>query len=185
MTFNRNSGQQSHNQARYLPYGTLGTYRGDTCLETFLSKFENIAQCLQWNDFDWLFHLKTSREGAAGKILWDTGIQTSATDIIRLFRARFRNENQVEILRAKLRARRRHKGASLQSLYKDIFRLLAVAYPGPTNPTTILVGRDMFLEALDNQTLWVQILERESKILEEALNLASRFKAYELTFFPD
>jgi hypothetical protein len=67
----------------------LGQYRGDTCLETFLTKFENLSGYLHWNDADRLFHLRASMEGPAGQILWDAGPQTSVDVMIRLLRARF------------------------------------------------------------------------------------------------
>jgi hypothetical protein len=35
----------------------LGTYKGDSCLETFLARFENIATYLQWQPEDRQFHL--------------------------------------------------------------------------------------------------------------------------------
>ena len=41
------------------------------------------------------------------------------------------------------------------------------------------MGRDAFLEALDNQTLRVRILEKEPKNLDEALNMASRLETFD------
>jgi hypothetical protein len=92
--------------------------------------------------------------------LWEAGVQTTASDVIRLLRARFGDENQVERFRAELRARRRRKDERLKSFYSGICRLQALACPGPTNPTTVLVGRDMSIDALNNQSLRVRILER-------------------------
>ena len=57
-------------------------------------------------------------------------------------------------------------------------RLLALAYPGPANPTSTIVGRDAFIDALDNQNLRVRILEREPRTIE-ALNIACRLEAYD------
>mgnify|MGYP003481558720 FL=1 len=93
--------------------------------------------------------------------MWDAGPQTSVVDVIRLLRARFGTNHQAERFRAELRCRRRQKGESLQDLYNDICRLLTLAYPGPPNATTQIVGRDGFLDALDNGNLRVRILERE------------------------
>jgi hypothetical protein len=59
--------------------------------------------------------------------------------------------------------------------------MLALAYPGPSNTTTHLVGRDAFLDALDNHSMRVRILEREPSSLDEALSLACRFEAYDRT----
>lgn len=165
----------------YVPQVKLGTYKGDTCLETFLAKFENISSYLKWQPDDRLFYLQNCLEGAAGQILWDAGQLTSDVAIIRLLRARFGNQNQAERFRAELRARRRKKGETLQSLYQDICRMLALAYPGPSNATTHLVGRDAFLDALDNHSMRVRILEREPGSLDEALSLACRFEAYDRT----
>jgi hypothetical protein len=109
-------------------------------LETFLAKFRNMASYLRWGEEDQLFHLRASLEGAAGQILWDAGSQTSVHSVMELLRARFGNENQAERFRAELKARRRRKGESLQTLYNDICRLLALAYPGPSNAPMNLMG---------------------------------------------
>jgi hypothetical protein len=90
----------------------LGQYRGDTCLETFLAKFEKSSGYLHWNEADRLFHLRVSLEGPAGQILWDAGLQTSVDVMIRLLRARFGTDHQAERFRAELRGRRRKKGES-------------------------------------------------------------------------
>jgi hypothetical protein len=58
---------------------------------------------------------------------------------------------------------------------------LTLAYPGPSNPTTAIVGRDAFIDVLNNQQMRVRILERELRILEEALIIASRLEAYDRT----
>ena len=56
---------------------------------------------------------------------------------------------------------------------------MALAYPGPTSALSEIVGRDAFLEALDNQKLRVRILEREPLTLDEALNAAVRLEAFD------
>jgi hypothetical protein len=79
----------------YVPQVKLGIYKGDTCLETFLAKFENISSYMKWQPDDRLFYLQNSLEGPAGQILWDAGQLTSDVDIIRLLRARFGNQNKL------------------------------------------------------------------------------------------
>ena len=74
---------------RLPPQVKLGSYRGDTCHETFLARFENLSEYMEWKERDRLFHLKACLEGPAGQILWDAGPQTSVADVIRLLRARF------------------------------------------------------------------------------------------------
>ena len=58
-------------------------------------------------------------------------------------------------------------------------RLITLAYPGPATVLLDIVGRDAFLEALNNQTLRVRIIEHEPKNLDEALNVASRLEAFD------
>jgi hypothetical protein len=170
---------RSDGNARSLPtHVRLGNYSGDKCLETFLAKFENMSTYLNWSEKDRLFHLKASLDGPAGQVLWDMGSQSSVDDVIRLLRSRFGTDNQAERFRAELRARRRRKGEGLQSLYNDICRLVALAFPGPTNPTVQVVGRDAFLDALDDQKLRVKVFEREPQTLEAALSIASKLEAY-------
>ena len=56
---------------------------------------------------------------------------------------------------------------------------MTLAYPGPPNATTQIVGRDGFLDALDNGNLRVRILEREPLTLEDALSIACRLEAFD------
>ena len=42
-----------------------------------------------------------------------------------------------------------------------------------------IVGHDVFLEALNDQSLRVRILEKEPKTLDKALNVASRLEAFD------
>jgi len=172
----------SGHSRRPLANVKLGRYDGSTCLATFLAKFENCSQYYSWNEEDRLFQLRASLEGPAGQILWDAGRTHSVEDVVKLLRTRFGSEGQPERFRAELKARRRQRGESLQNLYQDICRLVALAYPGPSSALLGIVGRDAFLEAIDDQALKVRILEWEPKDLDEALQLASRFEAYGRSF---
>ena len=157
----------------------LGSYNGNSCLETFLAKFRNISQYFEWNSADQLFHLRSSLEGAAGQVLWSTDEYSTVDQLIRLLRNRFGNENQAERFRAELRCRRRRRGESLQSLYQDICRLMTLAYPSPPSALSDIVGRDAFLDALGNSGLRIRILEKEPKTLDEALTIACKLEAYD------
>ena len=66
----------------------------------------------------------------------------------------------------------------MQSLYQDVCRLLALAYPGPSSNLLGIVGRDAFLDAFDDPALRIRILEWEPKDLDEALQLACRLEAH-------
>ena len=83
----------------------LGYYDGNTCLQTFLARFENYADYFDWDEADKLFQLRASLAEAAGQILWDAGKQSTVGQIIALLKARFGSENQAERFRAELRRR--------------------------------------------------------------------------------
>jgi len=51
------------------------------------------------------------------------------SDVITLLRTRFGNELQAERFRAELRARQHQPQESLQQLYLDVSKLVALAYP--------------------------------------------------------
>ena len=57
---------------------------------------------------------------------------------------------------------------------------MSLAYPGESSALSGIVGRDAFLEALDDQALRVRILEKEPNNLDDALNIACRLEAIEM-----
>ena len=162
---------------RTLPTLKLGMYDGTTPLETFLAKFENCSDYYSWSEKDRLCHLRASLEKAAGNVLWDAGTQSSVSEVIALLRSRFGNENQAERYRAELKARRRKKDESLQTVYQDIRRLMALAFPGETGSMSEVVARDAFLEALGDQAMRLRVLESSPSTLDAALTMASRLEA--------
>ena len=60
---------------------------------------------------------------------------------------------------------------------------MSLAYPGESSALSDIVERDAFLEALNDQMLRVRILEKEPKNVDEALNIPSRFEAYDIMGF--
>ena len=91
----------------------LGSYNGNTCLETFLAKFENCSEYFRWNERDRMFHLRASLEGSAGQVLWDADKNLSVSGTIKILRAWFENEHQAERFGAELCARKRQKDETL------------------------------------------------------------------------
>ena len=71
----------------------------------------------------------------------------------RSLMARFGSENQAKRFRAELHSRKQTKGELLQKLYQDVCRLMLLVYPGESSALSDIVGRDVFLEALDDQAL--------------------------------
>jgi len=98
-------------------------YAKNYCNRALIFKLivENVVTC---------FLLGHSVEGPAGQVLCDAGQCTSAEDLIRLLKSRFDSLNEEERYRSELKARRRRRGESLQSVYQDVRRLMSPAFPG-------------------------------------------------------
>jgi hypothetical protein len=156
----------------------LGTFTGTNIpLEVHLAKLANCSQYYGWTEVDRLSHLKGSLEGPAATILWEAHIATEA-ELLRVLRSRFGTQEQAEAFRHQLRIRRRKPGESLQALYSDVCRLVALAYPGEASSLMSLVGRDAFLDSLNDADLRIRILEREPTTAEQAFRIAARYESY-------
>lgn len=99
-------------------------------LETFLAKFQNCQRYNEWTDDECAVFLRDCLTGIASQVLWEVSPQAGHEEIINLLRNRFGNFNQMERYRAELSARRRKKGESIQTVYQDIKRLMALDFPG-------------------------------------------------------
>jgi len=162
----------------------LMTYDGSGSLETFLAKFSKLAEYMQWNDTDRYYHLCASLNGIAGQVLWDAGPQATVADVIGLLRTRFGNELQAERFKAELKVRRRRAGESLQQLYQDISKLVALAHPNEGPALVNHVAKETFVIALGDPILQLKVIEREPKTVEDALNIAVKMEAYRASVVP-
>jgi len=154
-------------------------FNGEGSLETFLAKFENMSRYLGWGESDRFYHLCASLEGTAGQVLWDAGSQADKKSVVDLLRTRFGTELQAERFKAELRARRRKPGESLQRVYQDVCRLVALAYPSDGPALTTHVAREAFVAALGDPALQLKVMEKEPKSIEDALNYATKQEAFE------
>ena len=110
-------------------------------------------------DREKLHYLTNALEDPAAKVLWD--LQSDGAMSYRELRASlvrlYGSEGQAEVYRAQLKLVRRKKGESLTDLAMEIRRLMVMAFAGPTNRTSEVVARDVFLDALDDQELAFQV----------------------------
>ena len=90
---------------------------------------------------------------------------------------RFGSVNQAERYRAKLRALHRWRCDSLQFVYQEVRRLMALAFPGQCGTLWEVIARDAFVDALGDQSLKVRVLEKDPMILDEVLKLTCRMEA--------
>ena len=57
-----------------------------------------------------------------------------------------------------LRSRRRQKGESLQDVFQDIRRLMALAFPGQHGPMVEITAIDAFVDSFTDKDLRKQVL---------------------------
>jgi len=148
-------------------------------LETFLAKFSRLAEYMRWDDTDRYYHLCASLDGIAGQVLWDAGPQPTVADVISLLRTRFGNELHAERFKVEIKVRRRRPRETLQQLYQDISKLVALAYPGSKPELSSHVAKEAFVTALNDPQLQLKVIEREPKTVEDTLNIAVKMEAYQ------
>ena len=121
-------------------------------------------------------------------ILWDLGSDKdySYEKLVDMLRTRYGSKSQTETYRLQLRTRRQSRGESLSNLMQDIRKLMALAYPGKTSELIEEIARDVFIEALYNRNLALQVLTKEPRSLNEAFQIATKLHSYgELVFQAD
>jgi len=93
-------------------------------------------------------------------------------------RIRFGNANNAERYRAELSTRKRGVGETTQSVYSDIRRLLSLAFPAQHGEMYEAIGKDYFLNALNDPALRIRVLDRQPKTLDETLAIVTQMEAY-------
>jgi hypothetical protein len=157
----------------------LGVYRGETPLETFLAKFENCSEYMNWSERDRFFHLRNALDGAAGTVLWTAAACHSVDDLIKLLRCRFGDVHQTERFRAELGSRQRKPGESLQKLHQDLCRLMTLACLDQHGQMYDDVDKEAFLRALVDRKMRRDILLQKPRNMDEALAVACQLEAYD------
>ena len=86
-------------------------------------------------------------------------------------------EGQAEVYRSQLKMIRRKKGKSLTDLAMEIRKLMVMDFLGSQDSTTEVIARDVFLDALKDAELVIQIQAQRSRDLESALQTAQHMEA--------
>ena len=151
----------------------------DACIESHLSQFEIISRRNRWDEFEKADFLKCSLIGEASRILRDLPETATYDDVVFKLRQRYGSLEQIESFRIELKQRKRKPGESLSSLLKDIRRLFMQAYPGPPNYMSEITARDAFVDALNDRSLMIKVMEREPNTLDQAFKIAERLELYQ------
>jgi transposase InsO family protein len=156
-------------------------FTGQGSVETFLAHFETCSVHNGWSEEEKGTYLKWSLSGEAGLMLWDLGGEDSKSfkKLVQRVRTRYGGKGQEARFQAELRALRRSKGQTLQSLAQEVRRLMALAYPGVMNTMTDQFAKDAFLNALDDRTLELELRKKDVVGLDAACIEAVKLESIE------
>jgi hypothetical protein len=94
-------------------------------------------------------------------------------------KARFEAVDHRERFACQLRTLKRQPNQSLQNLYNEVRKLMALAYPrSADSELSEIIARDAFLSALGDRELEIKVRDREPGDLDSAFKAAVRIEAY-------
>jgi len=154
-------------------------FDGHGSLDAFLLQFKQLSEYRRWCERDRRYHLGASLSGPAGQVLTELPATGSTTaQVIQLLQSKFGTKLQAESFQAKLKARRRKEGEQLQDLYRDVSRLLQLAYPGKDARSTERTGINAFIAALNDGPMEFEVMKCRPKTLQEAADYATKLEAF-------
>ena len=135
-------------------------FNGHTPLEAFIRQLEDCSEYNDWNEKEKALHLRMNLRGVAAQILdQEDSRKMSYDELIGRLRRRYGTDGQMALFRAQLRGRRRGKDEPLLSVYTDISRLTALAYPGRQTEHSQSIAVDAFIDSLGDEDLEKRIRE--------------------------
>ena len=99
-------------------------------------------------------------------------------ELFNKLEGRFGTEDRADEFLAKLETRKRGANETLQHLYHDIEKLVALSCPGPPSAHSDRYAVWSFLRALDDATLAEKVRDKQPKTLDEAFKMAQRFESF-------
>ena len=161
------------------------TFDGTTqSFAAFKAQFENAMSFNDCNEREQLAHLKSCLISVAAQTLWDTSRDQTDTlpKLWKLLEDHFGGRKVAERHRTELRGRKRRIGESLNNLFLDIKRLMAMGDPSEPQSSAVLdsVAKDCFINSLDDN-LALRVREKEPNTLDDALHVALRLEAIHST----
>ena len=111
------------------PLFKLVKFDGSTSLDTFLWKFNQLADYMLWEERDKFINLCSSLDDPAGQVLRELPTKGLTAELEELLQTWFGTAKQAVSFQAKLHARRRQENETLQELHRNISRLVQLAYP--------------------------------------------------------
>ena len=100
---------------------------------------------------------------------------------MKVLKARFEHENQIQLHSAKLKSRIRRENESFQQLAQDIRRLVRDANPDVPLEMRENMAKDTFLDALNDRDLELSVHQSQPKSMQDALRIALEIEAFHMS----
>jgi hypothetical protein len=148
----------------------------------YLSHFNICSELNGWDEIEKVQYLSFSLRGQACQFL-GTLPEESKRNYTRLVEAlsrRFNSEGQSELYRVQLKNRFRLPNESLPELSQEIRRLVRLAYPEAPNNIIEILGKDYFVDAVNDGEIRWKIFQMKVKNLDEATAAAVEIESFKM-----
>jgi len=154
-------------------------YDGTTDFTAYLRQFMVVAEANQWDDRKKRSHMTSNLSGVAVTEV-DLSEERNWDELCAALKKGF-SPSDKESFASQLRSRRQEKGEALDSLVRDLRRLVKKAHPESTTDERDRMGKSHFIEALRDASVRQKIRDFMPKTLEEAEAMAKRFQSNQKT----
>ena len=155
-------------------------YDEKTSWTEYLGHFEICAELNEWSNLQKAQYLCVSLRGAAAQVLRSMPREQLHVyrDVVRALNRRFNPENQTELFRAQLKNRHQRQNESLPELAQELRRLVQLAYPTASLDILDVLGKDQFIDALDDSEIRWRVYQIKARTLDDAVCAAVEMEAY-------
>ncbi|KAK8389762.1 hypothetical protein O3P69_009038 [Scylla paramamosain] len=161
--------------SRRLVKCKLAEYDGKVAWESYVAQFEMLASAQGWSEAEKALQLTTALRGPVVEVVGHLPPAQRAYygSVAEALRHRLGHHHQAEVYRARLKKRTREQGETLSQLAQDV-----ESYPAAPEEIIVVVARDSFIDALDDQQLQIYVKQAHPGDLQVALVRALEFEAF-------
>ena len=154
-------------------------YSGETDFSAYLRQFMVVAGANKWSEEQKRSQLTSNLSGVAVTEV-DLSEEKTWAELCAVLKKAF-SPVDTESFASELRSRKQGKGETLESLVRDIKRLVKKANPDASAEQRDKMSKSHFIEALRDSAVRQKIRDFMPKVLDEALEMAKRFRCNQKT----
>ena len=157
-------------------------YDGKTSWLDYLAHFEICSDINGWSRQQRTQYLSVSLRGMACQVMCSM-LAAKRYDYVELVAAlgrRFNPQNQNELFRVQLRNRTRKPSETLPELGQDLKNLVYRAYPTATTELLDTLGKDHFIDAINDEDIRWRVYQSKPVTLDDAICSAVELEAYKI-----